>query len=484
MLRPKDPYQDLIRSRRRSSGAGKGPGNGPIIGLALLLLVGGVGWAWQSGQLEDLSIGGDEPAVAPGLVALNTAAGVVGESVSAARAPLEVVKVEQEAEAVSNEAELTATWSEGETVRMRGTLQKNESVFLALQNRNVDPAKIHAVVQSISKEFDFRKSRPGDDWVAEVGPEGDVTRFTYQTSPEDIWETTLENGGEYFAEKVEVEVQTRVDEAVGTIDASLWQTLEGAGAGPQLAAAFIDLFAYTIDFNSETQPGDQFAIIYERVYLDGEFLRYGKILAARYIGQEESFDAYYYADSNGEKGYYDLAGESMKGQFLKSPLATVRITSRYGRRFHPVLGRMKMHAGVDYGAPTGTPVQSVADGKVIYAGWKGANGKLVSIRHANGYVTHYAHLSRINVKRGQSVNKKTIIGKVGSTGRSTGPHLHFGMTKNGRHINPLEVDFARGEPLEGKERDLFETQVVSPMKKKLDARLEVPEPEPADTVEL
>jgi murein DD-endopeptidase MepM/ murein hydrolase activator NlpD len=418
-------------------------------------------------------------------LAVNQATSVVKTSVVAARAPLEVDAVEPEAANVSNEAELTATFAPdaGESVRMRGSLKKNESVFLALQNRNVDPAKIHAVVSATSKEFDFRKSRPGDDWFAEVDADGNVVAFTYQTSPEDIWETTRDAEGNYTCEKVDVPVQTRIDEAVGTIDSSLWQTLESSGAGPQLAAAFIDLFAYTIDFNSETQPGDQFAIIFERVYLDGEFLRYGKILAARYVGQEEAFDAYYHVDGNGEAGYYDLLGESMKGQFLKSPLATVRITSRYGRRFHPVLGRMKMHAGVDYGAPTGTPVQAVADGKVTYAGWKGANGKLVSIRHANGYVTHYAHLSRINVKRGQRVTKKTVIGKVGSTGRSTGPHLHFGMTHNGRHINPLEVDFARGEPLKGNELELFQSQVVKPMKDKLDVKISLPD-EPADTVEL
>ncbi len=477
MFGQKDPYRDLIRSRRRSS-------RRSVKWIAVPVLLAGLATAaWVGLEPETLeSLSTTAPEQTPEL-AIGHATGVVSQSVSAARAPLEVEKVEPEAE-VSTEEERTAVFVAGESTRMRGTLQKNESVFLALQNRNVDPAKIHEAVTATSKEFDFRKSRPGDDWFAEVDAEGNITKFTYQTSPEDIWETTRDDDGNYLCEKSEVATQTRIDHAVGTIDASLWQTLENAGAGPQLAAAFIDLFAYTIDFNSETQPGDQFAIVFERVFLDGEFLRYGKILAARYVGQESTQDAYFHVSSDGEEGYYDLAGESMKGQFLKSPLATVRITSRYGRRFHPVLGRMKMHAGVDYGAPTGTPVQSVADGTVTYAGWKGANGKLVSVRHANGYVTHYAHLSKIHVKRGQKVSKKTVIGKVGNTGRSTGPHLHFGMTKNGRHINPLEVDFARGEPLKGKELDLFETQVVKPLKEKLDARLNLPPVEPADTVEL
>ena len=144
--------------------------------------------------------------------------------------------------------------------------------------------------------------------------------------------------------------------------------------------------------------------------------------------------------------------------------------STYGKRYHPVLGRMKMHRGVDYGAPTGTPIQAVADGVIQYADWKGANGRLIVIDHSNGYVTLYAHLSKIasGIRPGKHVTKKTVIGRVGSSGRSTGPHLHFGMKKNGRYVNPRKVDFARAEPLEGDERESYVEEVVSPLKEKLD----------------
>lgn len=193
-----------------------------------------------------------------------------------------------------------------------------------------------------------------------------------------------------------------------------------------------------------------------------------------YAGRGGVNYGFYYETEGGESGYYDENGENLQRQFLKSPLASVRVTSVYGKRYHPVLKRMRMHNGIDYGAPVGTPIRSVADGTVTFAGWKGANGKLIAIKHANGYRTYYAHLHKISkgIRPGKRVTKKTIIGQVGNTGRSTGPHLHFGMKRHGKYVNPRKVDFARGEPLTGAEKKQYVADVAGPIKEKLDKELE------------
>jgi murein DD-endopeptidase MepM/ murein hydrolase activator NlpD len=431
----------------------------------LVLGVCGAGyWYWQQPDTAP------DEAEKAGAIALRKATKGVSDSVEAARLPLEVEQVDQGFDEPAEDPALTASWKDGEQVTIRGELQKNQSVFLALQDRNLKPGAIHKVVSATGEEFDFRRSRPGDEWAAEVNSDGTIAKFTYQSSPEDIWETTLVGGDEYECEKVEVPVEIKNSVISGVVSSSLWKTIEDLGEDGSLIYRFADMFAYSIDFNAETQPGDKFAMVFQKVYLDGEFLRYGKILAGKYSGMSGDHYGFYYEAENGDTGFYDENGENLQRQFLKSPLASVRVTSTYGKRFHPVLGRMKMHHGVDYGAPIGTPIQSVADGTVKFAGWKGANGRLIIIDHANGYRTLYAHLSKIEkgIRPGKRVTKKTVIGRVGNSGRSTGPHLHFGMKRHGKYVNPRKVDFARAEPLKGEERKEYIEEVVEPLKEQLD----------------
>ncbi len=467
-MRRYDPLDDLLRHQRRRNRDKK-----RVLLLAFVLILGGAGVFWlfasDSELVQDFSTAA--PVEDGDVIAVAAAQGVVEGSIFAATEPLEVVPAESAEEAAERDAaELTAMWKDGESVTMRGKIEPNQSLFLALQNRQVPVASIHEAVTAMSTEFNFRKSRPGDTWLAELGTDGKVAKLEYSTSPEDIWQTVRDQDGAFETAKVEVPIETRQKSIDGTIQSSLWLSFEAADASPNLIASYMDLFAYTIDFNSETQTGDAFKAVYEEVYLDGKHLRDGRVLAAKYAGEAGTFYGFYHEDDKGNDGYYDENGDNLKRQFLKSPIPIVRITSKFGRRFHPVLKKMKMHAGVDYGAPTGTPVLAAADGKIIYAGWKGANGKLVSIRHANGYITHYAHLSKIErgIKRGARVKQKQQIGRIGSTGRSTGPHLHYGMVKNGRHVNPLEVDFARAEPLKGADKKRFLESVVEPMKARLD----------------
>ncbi len=393
----------------------------------------------------------------------------------------EVVESSVESEPVVSAQALSATWQEGSPVVVAGVLEKNESVFLALQARNISQAAIHNVVTATGKEFNFRRSRPGDSWVAEVAADGTITRFRYQSSPEDVFVTTRDENGQYTCKKDEVKVEARIEVIGGAINNTFWQALEATGEQGGLAFRFMEIFAFTIDFNTETREGDQFALVFEKKYLDGKFLRYGRLLAAKYVGPTGTHYAFH-NESKGERGYYDLKGENLARQFLRSPLPVTRITSRFGRRVHPVLGSVRDHQGVDYGAPTGTPVQSVADGVITFSGWKGANGKLVAVRHSGGFETYYAHLSEITkgITAGKRVTRGQLIGKVGTTGRSTGPHLHFGMKKNSKYVDPLKVDAMRGDPLKGAELDRFTQGIVNPYRQRLEEALEGTKPAPIE----
>ncbi len=399
---------------------------------------------------------------------------VVHRSVDAARAPLSVADAATPDSAKKNTGSQQPEierWQEGKSMDFKGIIARNQSVSSALQKRGLSNHAIHLAVSSIGELYDFRQSKPGDEWSAHVNAEGQITRFRYKTSPEDIWEARRKSDGTYMSEKVKVPLIVKREAIGGKVTTSLWQSMEKSGLSAPIVGSFIDIFSGEIDFKSTTQPGDEFAVLFETIHLDGEYLRTGRVLAARYKTPTDTYAAYFYeTEDESEQGYYNAKGTNLQRLFLKNPLSNVRITSTFGKRFHPVLKRWKMHSGVDYGAPTGTPVMSVADGTVTFAGWKGANGNLVTVKHKNGYTTHYAHLSYIprSIKSGVKVTKKTLIGKVGSTGRSTGPHLHFGMSKNGKFVDPLKVDIMRAPPLRGKEMKRFQETVLGPVNEEFD----------------
>jgi murein DD-endopeptidase MepM/ murein hydrolase activator NlpD len=200
-------------------------------------------------------------------------------------------------------------------------------------------------------------------------------------------------------------------------------------------------------------------MIFEKYSKDGTFIWYGKILAAEYRNEKRTHQAIYYQDSECREDYFTPSGRSLRRSFMRSPLRFTRISSGYSRRrLHPILRTYRPHLGVDFAAPTGTPVWAVADGVVAYKGWKNGNGNTVSIRHPNGYETMYNHLSRYGkgIKRGKHVRQKYIIGYVGSTGLSTGPHLDYRMKKNGRFINPLKEKFPLGTPVPAASEEAFQ----------------------------
>jgi len=206
-----------------------------------------------------------------------------------------------------------------------------------------------------------------------------------------------------------------------------------------------------VDFIRDLRRGDRFVVVVDEQRIEGEFYRYGTIFAARFTNKDKAMNAVVYPDRDGRLGYYDLDGVPLRKMFLRSPLKFSRVTSRFSNsRFHPVLKRSMPHYGVDYGAPVGTPVHATADGVVTLAGRNGGGGNTVRLRHPNGYETNYLHLSSYgrSVRKGVRVSQGQVIGYVGSTGLSTGPHLDYRVRHNGRWINPLTISSPPVKPLE------------------------------------
>lgn len=246
--------------------------------------------------------------------------------------------------------------------------------------------------------------------------------------------------------------------SVGTIESSLFQAGADAGLDPNLIMDMAAIFGWDIDFALDIRAGDRFTVLYESVWLDGERIGSGDILAAEFVNRRRTFRAFRHLDGGGREHYYDPDGNSMRKAFLRAPLDFRRISSHFNlRRRHPVLNRIRAHKGTDYAAPSGTPVRATGDGRVIFAGRKGGFGNLIKIKHGEKYETRYAHLRRFarGIRRGAKVRQGQTIGYVGQTGLATGPHLHYEFYQDGAVRNPVRVKFPNSKPLAGGEKRRF-----------------------------
>jgi murein DD-endopeptidase MepM/ murein hydrolase activator NlpD len=255
--------------------------------------------------------------------------------------------------------------------------------------------------------------------------------------------------------------ERRTVHATGQINDSLFLSAQRSNLPDNITMELAGIFGWDIDFALDIREGDRFAVIYEELYLDGDRVGTGYILAAEFINNDKAHKALRYTDAQGRTDYYDPDGHSMRKTFLRTPVEFSRISSRFSSgRKHPVLNRIRAHKGVDYAAPTGTAVKAAGNGKIVLRGNKGGYGKTVVIQHGSSYSTLYAHLSRYapGLQNGSRVQQGQIIGYVGSTGLATGPHLHYEFHVNGVHRNPLTVKLPDAAPLPVKYRDNFRMQ--------------------------
>ena len=347
------------------------------------------------------------------------------------------------------------------TVVTKGQLERGQSLSTALRAQGISSATIHLVAREMKGTFNFRHAQPGHRYRLTQDPDGQVLEFQYSTSPERSFRLTWHEG-HYAVEENQSTLQTQLAKVSGRIETSLYEAILAVGEHTSLASAFANIFAWDIDFTRNVRPGDDFEILYEKLYRTDEeaqvvYVRPGRILAARYRGSAGNFEAVFFEPNEGHAGYYRPDGSAIERAFLVAPLEFRRISSSFSTaRRHPILGVVRPHRGIDYAAAPGTPVWSVADGTVIYRGWAGASGNLIKIKHRNGYVSYYAHLAGFEkgLAVGDSVTQKQVIGRVGSTGLATGPHVCFRVQKNGRYVNPLDIS---SPPAEGVGREHWPT---------------------------
>ncbi|MFA6254424.1 MAG: peptidoglycan DD-metalloendopeptidase family protein [Patescibacteria group bacterium] len=256
---------------------------------------------------------------------------------------------------------------------------------------------------------------------------------TTATTTEPVW----------LAERKVIPYEIKIKTAQGLIETSMYEAALAQGIDERAVIGFADAFQWTIDFAWEVQKGDTFKFIYEQRYRDGQYVMPGKVLAGKFVNSGQALYAFYYKESDTNEGYFDQDGNSAERVFLKAPLAFRYISSGFttGLRYIAAFDIATGHRAIDYAAAYGTPIRAVGDGTVVFAGWNGAYGRMVKIRHNSTYQTNYGHMSKIAVTYGQQVTQGQTIGYVGSTGLSTGPHLHYEMVKNGAKINPFKEVF-------------------------------------------
>jgi murein DD-endopeptidase MepM/ murein hydrolase activator NlpD len=306
--------------------------------------------------------------------------------------------------------------------------------------------------------LDLKRLRPRDTIEIAWSPADTPTAVTVQPGPWLGFAAVAEEEG-WTVKRLETTPDVRVVTVQGKVERSLFEAIEQAGESASLVLAVVNIFEWDFDFTADTRVGDRFRLVVEKRFAGDSFVNYGRVLAAQYASDKKVHTGIGWTPARDRFAYYDLDGRSLRKSFLKSPLEFTRVTSGFTwARPHPVLGGVRPHLAIDYGAPVGTPVRAVADGVVLRAGWNGGNGIQVHLRHRAGYETIYNHLSRVGprVRRGTSVSQRQVIGYVGSTGLSTGPHLDYRVVKNGAFVNPFAERFIPGEPIPAAERAEFQ----------------------------
>ena len=338
-------------------------------------------------------------------------------------------------------------------------IDKGDSLARIFSRRGLSAQNLYEIMQQGAEVNALQKLRPGQT-ISLLTETGEVQGLRFDINPYRRLLVNRENGG-FTSEIVEVEPDARLRQAQGVISDSLFLSAQVAGLSNKLIMELVEIYSWDIDFMLEVRKGDSFKVIYEEHYKGAEKITDGPVLVAEFINRDRKIRAVRYQREDGRADYYDDNGHAMRKAFLRSPLKFSRISSHFNlKRRHPILNRIRAHKGVDYAAPSGTPIRAAGDGRVHYAGNKSGYGKTIILKHGAIYSTLYAHLSRYKtgIKQGQSIKQGQIIGYVGQTGLATGPHLHYEFHVNGKHRNPVTVDLPEADGISQSEMETFRNQ--------------------------
>lgn len=334
----------------------------------------------------------------------------------------------------------------------KDTIKPNELLSNILLRYNVDYQTIDAIANGCRTVFDVRKMRAGNKFavITDLFPNDTIEKalyFIYELSPIEYIKYDLRDSVIATIEKKET--VTEIRKTSGIITSSLWKAMKESNTDPELAISLSEIYAWTIDFYG-LQKNDMFKVIFEEISIEGEYVGIGKVKAAWFKHGDKELYAFRYLQDSIED-YFDESGNSLRREFLKAPLRFSRISSRFSHsRMHPILKYRRPHHGVDYAAPQGTPVRTIGDGLVTEASYKGGGGNTIKIKHNGTYTTVYMHLWKFadGIKPGTRVTQGQVIGYVGSTGLSTGPHLDFRFYKNGSPVDPLKIESPPTKPID------------------------------------
>ena len=354
-----------------------------------------------------------------------------------------------------------------------GTLEEGETLANALMDEGLDNGLVYQLVNKLDSLYDLRRAHPNDSFTIKLDTLNVIHELSFKPNQIHNYRIIRDTSDVFYSQIDTLKLVTEISVSEGEIASSLWQGMSDKGIDAATIVMFTQIFQWDIDFFIDPQIGDKFHVVYEKkMDVEGNFVKSGNIIAAKYSSKNYNDTAYRYTNKKDETRYYDKMGICIQKAFLKSPLNYKRISSYFGSRYHPITKKTRFHNGVDYAASYGTPVEASADGTIIHRGWKGGHptvngrkggyGKTIMIRHGNGYKTLYGHLSSYGkYKVGTRVKQHDVIGYVGSTGLSTGNHLHYTIYHYDKAINPLKLKNVSGPPIPKNEMDEFSSSIES-----------------------
>ena len=344
-------------------------------------------------------------------------------------------------------------------------VSKGDTLMKVLLRAGSERREAHEAITALADVYDLRRLMPGQTVTVAFRDDrktaARLTDVTIRVSPERDAVARLDDQGSFHGHKIERTLERRAHRAAATIEDSLYLAAQRAEVPPTVIIELIRLYSFDVDFQRDIQPNDSFEVLYESHYVEGGALaRHGDVLYAQMTVSGQTLPLYRYQTTDGLVDYFNDKGHSVRKALMKTPIDGARLSSRFGKRRHPILGYTRMHRGVDFAAPSGTPIMAAGRGTVELAGWNGGYGRYIRIRHNGRYKTAYAHLSKFarGVRAGARVRQGQIIGYVGSSGRSTGPHLHYEVHADGRQMNPLGLKLPSGRKLKGEELARFQDE--------------------------